>query len=63
MTDRFLFLLRGDWGSSILTNQTVLADILYTLPVSLELIIFAMIISLLIAVPAGVAASVWPTSE
>ena len=57
-----LFLLRGDWGSSILTHQTVLADILYTLPVSLELIVLAMIISLVIAIPAGVIAAVWPNS-
>ncbi len=57
-----LFLLRGDWGTSILTHQSVLTDIAYSLPVSLELIVLAMLISLLIALPAGVVAAVWPNS-
>ncbi len=57
-----LFLLRGDWGTSILTHQSVLTDIAYSLPVSIELIGLAMLISLLIALPAGVVAAVWPNS-
>lgn len=57
-----LFLLRGDWGTSILTHRAVLTEILSSLPVSLELIFLAMVISLLIALPAGVVAAVWPNS-
>ena len=57
-----LFLLRGDWGTSILTHQSVLTDVAHSLPVSLELIVLAMLISLVIALPAGVVAAVWPNS-
>lgn len=57
-----LFLLRGDWGRSILTNRPVLTDVLYRLPVSLELIILSMLLSLLIALPAGIIAAVRPNS-
>jgi peptide/nickel transport system permease protein len=57
-----LFLLRGDWGRSILTNRPVLTDILYRLPVSLELIVLSMLLSLLIALPAGIVAAVRPNT-
>jgi len=57
-----LFLLRGDWGRSILTNRPVLTDTLYRLPVSLELIVLSMLVSLLIALPAGIIAALWPNS-
>lgn len=57
-----LFLLRGDWGHSILTNRPVLTDVLYRLPVSLELIALSMLLSLLIALPAGIIAAVRPNS-
>ncbi|MBI3326748.1 MAG: ABC transporter permease [Nitrospinae bacterium] len=57
-----LFLLRGDWGRSMLTNRPVLTDVLYRLPVSLELIILSLLLSLLIALPAGIIAAVWPNS-
>ncbi|MBI3327157.1 MAG: ABC transporter permease [Nitrospinae bacterium] len=57
-----LFLLRGDWGRSILTNRPVLPDTLYRLPVSLELIVLSMLVSLLIALPAGIIAALWPNS-
>lgn len=55
-------LLRGDWGNSMFTHRPVLADILYRLPVSLELIVFSTLISVLIALPAGTVAAVWPNS-
>jgi peptide/nickel transport system permease protein len=55
-------LVRGDWGRSLLSNRPVLADILYRLPVSIELLILSMLISLLIALPAGIIAAVWPNS-
>ncbi len=57
-----LFLLRGDWGRSILTNRPVLTDILYRLPVSLELIVLSLLLSLLIALPAGIIAAVRPNT-
>jgi peptide/nickel transport system permease protein len=57
-----LLLLRGDWGRSILTNRPVLTDLLYRLPVSLELIVLSMLLSLLIALPAGIVAAVWPNT-
>jgi peptide/nickel transport system permease protein len=57
-----LLLVRGDWGHSILSNRPVLPDILYRLPVSIELLILSMAISLLIALPAGIIAAVWPNS-
>jgi peptide/nickel transport system permease protein len=57
-----LFLVRGDWGRSILSNRPVLADVLYRLPVSLELIALSMLISLLIALPAGIIAAVRPNT-
>jgi peptide/nickel transport system permease protein len=57
-----LFLLRGDWGRSMLTNRPVLTDVLYRLPVSLELIVLSLFLSLLIALPAGIIAAVWPNT-
>jgi peptide/nickel transport system permease protein len=56
------FLVRGDWGRSLFTNQAVLTEILYRLPVSLELLLLATIVSLLIALPAGIIAAVRPNS-
>ena len=59
---QMVLLLRGDWGRSILSNRPVLPDIMYRLPVSIELLILSMGISLLIALPAGIIAAVWPNS-
>ncbi len=50
-------LVRGDWGESILTGRSVLKDVLIRLPVTIELIALAMLVALLIAVPAGIIAS------
>jgi peptide/nickel transport system permease protein len=55
-------LLRGDWGNSLFTHQPVLTDILYRLPVSLELLVLSTIVSLLIALPAGTIAAVRPNT-
>ncbi len=46
--------LRGDFGNSLWTNQPVLENILHRLPVSFELSLLAIIISLLIALPIGI---------
>jgi len=56
------FLLHGDWGRSILTNRPVLTDVLYRLPVSLELIVLSLALSLLIALPAGIIAAMRPNT-
>jgi peptide/nickel transport system permease protein len=47
-------LVRGDWGTSILSGQPVLKEVLMRLPVTLELIVLAMGVALLIATPAGI---------
>jgi peptide/nickel transport system permease protein len=44
------------------THQPVLTDILYRLPVSLELLVLSTIVSLLIAIPAGTIAAVRPNT-
>ncbi len=46
--------LRGDLGRSIRTNQPVLEALMERLPVTIELTILAMVISLIIALPTGI---------
>lgn len=55
-------MLEGNWGASILTDRPVLPDVLMKLPVSIELILFSMLISLLIAIPAGIISATKPYS-
>ena len=50
-------LLRGDWGTSILSGRPILQDILIRLPITLELIVLSIGVALLIAVPAGLIAA------
>jgi peptide/nickel transport system permease protein len=50
--------LQGDLGRSIRTNQPVSEAILQRLPVTLELSLLAMLVSLSIALPAGIVAAV-----
>jgi peptide/nickel transport system permease protein len=50
-------LVRGDWGTSILTSRPVLQDVLMRLPVTVELIVLSMAVALLIAIPAGIIAA------
>ncbi len=47
-------LLRGDLGNSWVTGNPVLADIKTRLPATLQLVVLALIISLLIMVPLGI---------
>ncbi len=47
-------LVRGDWGTSILSGRPVLEDVLIRLPVTLELIVLSMLVALVIAIPAGI---------
>jgi peptide/nickel transport system permease protein len=51
-------LARGDWGESIITGRPVLDDVLIRLPVTAELIVMAMVVALLIAIPAGIIAAI-----
>jgi ABC-type dipeptide/oligopeptide/nickel transport system permease component len=57
-------LVRGDWGTSILSGRPVLTDVLVRLPVTLELIVLSMAVALAIAVPAAIIGAVrqntWP---
>ena len=53
-------LAQGDWGRSIFTHRPVLQDIVYRMPISLELIILSMALALLISVPAGVISAIKP---
>ena len=49
--------LHGNLGQSVFTHRSVLSDIGQVLPSSLELVIAAMVINIVIAVPLGVAAA------
>jgi len=46
--------VRGDFGRSVRTHQTVLDDVAHRIRPSLELAVFAMLIALLVAVPLGI---------
>ncbi len=50
--------VRGDLGTSYFTDKSVTSEIARRLPVSIELAIFAVVLSLLMALPAGVFAAV-----
>lgn len=47
-------LVQGDWGSSILSGRPVLKDVVLRLPVTLELVVLAMGVALVIAIPAAI---------
>lgn len=57
-------LLSGDFGTSVLTSQPVLTDLLHVFPATFELATIATILGVLIGVPAGVWAAArkgrWP---
>ncbi len=52
-------LLRGDFGVSIFTRRPVGEDLVVFLPATLELVVAAMTLAVLVGVPAGLAAAVW----
>jgi peptide/nickel transport system permease protein len=60
--DYFQGIVTGNWGISIHTHQPVLSDIGTAAPATLELVIAALIIAVLIGVPLGLAAARWPGS-
>ena len=51
-------LLRGDWGDSILSRRPVLSDLGVYWPATLELVLVAMTIAILVGVPLGVLSAV-----
>ncbi|MEW5815743.1 MAG: ABC transporter permease, partial [Spirochaetota bacterium] len=53
-----LRLLKGDFGYSLRTGRPVLPDILQRIPLSLEISLFALFISLVIGIPLGIIAAV-----
>lgn len=55
-------LVTGDWGTSILSKRPVLEEILHRLPVTLELLVLALTVALLIAVPVGVISAIRPNT-
>lgn len=55
-------LVKGDLGMSISTGQPVMTELASRLPASLELTLFALLISISIAVPLGILAATRPNS-
>lgn len=55
--------VRGDWGESLWTGIPVVETVLTGLPVSLELGLMAIVLSLLIALPVGIVAGIRPESK
>ncbi|UCE53007.1 MAG: ABC transporter permease [Desulfobacterales bacterium] len=54
----FSNVLQGNLGDSLRTGRPVMGEILYRLPLTLELILYSMIISLFIATPLGIASAI-----
>lgn len=52
--------LSGNWGMSIHTHRPVISDLATAAPASLELVIAALIIAVLVGVPLGLLAARWP---
>lgn len=50
--------IQGDWGEAIISGRSVLQDVLVRLPVTAELIVLAMVVALIIAIPAGIIAAI-----
>jgi dipeptide transport system permease protein len=51
-------LLKGDFGTSVVTNERVLTEFLTLFPATIELALAAMLLAVSIGVPAGIVASV-----
>ncbi len=52
-------LLQGDWGVSIFTRRPVFEDIMTFLPATLELVVAALLIAIVLGIPLGMGAAVW----
>src|SRR5260221_100384 len=55
--------LQGDFGHSIRTREPAVEGLLARLPVTLELSVIAMAISLAVAVPIGILSAIRPNSQ
>lgn len=53
-------IVQGDWGRSLFSRKPVFDEILAKLPLTLELIVLALVFEVIIAVPAGVISAVKP---
>ncbi len=51
-------IVQGDWGEAIVSGRPVIQDVLIRLPVTAELIFLAMVVALVIAIPAGIIAAI-----
>jgi peptide/nickel transport system permease protein len=52
-------LLSGDWGMSVFTRRPVFEDLLVFLPATLELVIVALFIAIILGIPLGLLAAVF----
>ena len=55
-------IVTGNWGTSIHTHRAVLSDLGTAAPATLELVIFALVIAVLVGIPLGLAGARWPGS-
>jgi peptide/nickel transport system permease protein len=55
----FAGVAHGDWGTSIHTHRAVLSDILDRAPASIELVVTALVIALVVALPLGLISARW----
>ena len=53
-------IVQGDWGRSMFSRKPVFDEVLAKLPLTLELIVLALLFELIISVPAGVISAVKP---
>jgi peptide/nickel transport system permease protein len=64
-TQYFIYLgkiVRGDLGSSILRGDPVLLDLVRRFPATVELAFSAILIAVLVGIPAGIVSAVWRNS-
>ena len=52
-------IVTGDWGVSIHTKHTVLSDLATRAPASVELVVAALLIALVLGIPLGLASARW----
>ena len=50
-------LVKGDWGTSLATKEPVLGGLVHRLPATLELVVSAMALALIVGIPLGVLAA------
>jgi peptide/nickel transport system permease protein len=55
----FSGVLRGDWGTSIHTHRPVAEDVLNRAPASIELVVTAILMALIIGLPLGLVSARW----